>query len=79
MIGGGITVGYSTTAADSLCGKSLESFSDVCHGNLTSGASSDYHSRMNLVDSWRDSFKRHSYDKHVSVSCKLGKFILNLI
>ena len=71
MIGGGATIGYSTTATDSVGAKSLGSFSGVGHRNkhLISGAgtaSSVSPSRMHLVDSWRESFMNHSYDKHVS-------------
>ena len=72
MIGGGATIGYSTTSADSVAGKIIGTFSGVDHRGkqLTSGmgpGSSVSPSRMHLVDSWRESFMSNSYDKHVSL------------
>ena len=71
MLGGGATIGYSTTSRDSLGEKIIGTFSGVDHrGKQVTGgggpASSALPSRMHLVDSWRESFMNSSYDKHVS-------------
>ena len=81
MIEGASTVGYSSsTTAKSISGKYLGSFpgfsqrSDhhiVGTGSATTNTSSLPTSRMHLVDSWRESIMKHSYEKQVSVFSSL--------
>ena len=71
MLGGGATIGYSTTSTDSVGEKIIGTFSGVDHRDkqVTGGggpASSILPSRMHLVDSWKESFMSSSYEKHVS-------------
>merc|ERR1719361_2287091 len=72
MIEGAATVGYSSsTTAESIGGKYLGSFpgfsqrSDhhIVGGIATTNTSSLPTSRMHLVDSWRESIMKHSYEK----------------
>ena len=93
MIEGAPTVGYSSsTTAEGIGGKYLGSFpgfsqrSDhhiVGTGSATTNTSSLPTSRMHLVDSWRESIMKHSYEKQVSVffqaSMLLQKMILNIL
>ena len=80
MIEGAATVGYSSsTTAESIGGKYLGSFpgfsqrSDhhIVGGIATTNTSSLPTSRMHLVDSWRESIMKHSYEKQVSVFSSL--------
>ena len=71
MLGGGATIGYSTTSTDSVGGKIIGTFAGTDRrGKQVTGGSGPESplvpSRMHLVDSWRESFMNRSYDKHVS-------------
>ena len=78
MIGGGTTIGYSSTTTERVSGKtslgaSFPGHSSINHHRHISGSSSAVEtssplptSRMHLVDTLRESFLNNSYEKHVS-------------
>ena len=79
MIGGGTTIGYSSTTTERVSGKtslgaSFPGHSSINHHRHISGSSPSAvvtssplsTSRMHLVDTLRESFMNNSYEKHVS-------------
>ena len=77
MIGGGTTIGYSSTATERVSGKtslgaSFSGHSSINHHHISGSSAAVVTSsplstsRMHLVDTLRESFMNNSYEKHVS-------------